>query len=90
MSVVYHSKTRQNTNQAIRKVIKVIYSIDIYKEKVLKSNGISQQKIWDIIEKTPQETEFKICNKMNNMTIVAHSIKKSKCYENKHVPEQML
>ena len=63
MSVVYHSKTRQNTNQAIRKVI---YSIDIYKEIVKKTNGISQLKIWDSREETPQETEFKICNKMNN------------------------
>ena len=63
MSVVYHSKTRQNTNQAIRKVI---YSIDIYKESVKKTNGISQLKIWDSREKNPQETEFKICNKMNN------------------------
>ena len=52
-------KTRQNTNQGIRKVI---YKIDKWpRNDFFKGNGISELKKIGQYIKTPQETEF--CNK---------------------------
>ena len=62
MSVVYQSKTRQNTKQAMRKFV---YLIDIWQRNSFKKM-VYHRKNMGHHRKKYRETDLEFCNKINN------------------------